>query len=1032
MDDIATSRVGGTAADIAAPQRYRLLGEGLDAAEAARSRGDLTAALQIVTGLREDFPGLPAPFQRGAAILSQLRRFDEAEALLADGAGQFPVDLGIAIERAWVAHRRGEFTDAARRFARIRIDLPDHPVGFTGGAMALRDSGDFAGADALLREAMEVFPDEPGPVLDYAWVAQIGRDWPEAAQRWQQVRERHGTYSVGYTAGAGALRELGRVEEAAALLEDAAARFPDEAAPVVERAWFAQHRRDWDGAVQRWDEVRRRFPGQIAAYQGGSQALRETGRLEEAEALLAAGIDLFPGDAGLWIDHAALASRRRDWAEAARRWQAVRMRFPDHSASYTGAAQALREERRFEEADAILAEALRRFPRDPGVRSEYGWLAQLAGNLPEAQRRWQEMRERHPEHSVGYTAGAVVLRDQRRFGEAAALLIESIERFPNERAPLFEHAWLAIAQRNWAEAVARWERVRNRFPHETDGYLRGAQALSSLWQHDEAETLLSEGIARFPENHELAGEFAWLAYRRHELVEAGRRFGLMRERFPKVKTGYAGGALVLRDLFRLEEAEAMLEDAHRLFPDDAGIAFDHAQLPMFHPLRRQRNPELTLQRLGRLRQAFPDFENGYVQAIRYLRESERLDEADALAAVGAARLPNSPAIQVEYGNNARERADWAVAIERYSLAKDRFPQNPGGWVGLAASLSAAGRRGEAEAVLREATEHFPTVTAVFDEYAHIAARDDDWREALARWTAAQQRFPDEQSFAHRLYEVQLRLAESDTDPEAQAGPGLIVDQPPPKQRISDDDPRAAIRDLVMDFESLAGNMLGCEFGMFQREFGAEPIDLLRWADMTYDGIVFCLENRFEGVGSEEYTELFVNRENARPEYCTRDKRGFMFQRTFIYEDEMPYDRRWKQALRRLSYLKQLLMADLEEDNKIFVYRLTTRNLTPAEIDRLHRAMQSYGRNTLLYVRYADEAHPPGTVEFAAPGLLIGYTDKFKMSADGQLLASPPSASWLAVCRRAHELWLAAKATQPGDGAAAGSGGGLPAPGSTTG
>jgi hypothetical protein len=111
------------------------------------------------------------------------------------------------------------------------------------------------------------------------------------------------------------------------------------------------------------------------------------------------------------------------------------------------------------------------------------------------------------------------------------------------------------------------------------------------------------------------------------------------------------------------------------------------------------------------------------------------------------------------------------------------------------------------------------------------------------------------------------------------------------------------------------------------------------------------------------------------------------------------------------------MADFEEDNKIFVYRLTDRNLTAPEIDRLHRAMQIYGHNTLLYVRYADEAHPPGTVELAAPGLMIGYTDKFKISPDGQLSASPPSASWLAVCKRAHELWVvnkAERADQPGN------------------
>src|SRR5258708_34310755 len=153
---------------------------------------------------------------------------------------------------------------------------------------------------------------------------------------------------------------------------------------------------------------------------------------------------------------------------------------------------------------------------------------------------------------------------------------------------------------------------------------------------------------------------------------------------------------------------------------------------------------------------------------------------------------------------------------------------------------------------------------------------------------------------------------------------------------ANDDPRAATRELVMQFESLGGTGLGCEFGMFQREFGAEPLGLLRWADMPYDGVIFALENRFDGVGAPEHTEIFVNRENSRPEYCTRDRRGFMFMRAFVYEDEMPFERMSMRALRRLAFLKEKLITDLEAGSKIFVYRLTDRNLGPAELERLHR------------------------------------------------------------------------------------------------
>ncbi|HEX6840444.1 MAG TPA: tetratricopeptide repeat protein, partial [Stellaceae bacterium] len=654
---------------------------------------------------------------------------------------------------------RGDLAEATARFARVRQDVPNHPAGFTGGALALRDGGDFAGAEALLDEAMQRFPDEPGPVIDYAWVAHMRRDWPEAALRWQRVRERCATYPVGYTAGAAAQRELGRLDDAAALLEMAVARFPAEPGPLVEHAWFANHRRDWQAAIGLWEAVRRRFPAQIAAYIGGAQALREAGRLGDADALLATATERFPNDPGVRIEHAALASRRREWLEAAGRWDQVRARFPDHPASYTGAAQALREQRRFAEAGAVLEEALQRFPGDPGVRSEYAWLAQIAGDWPEATRRWQEMRERHPDHAVGYTSGAVSLREQRRFDEAEALLAEALVRFPGERVPLVEHAWLATSRRDWALAARRWEEVRRRHPELAEGYLRGAQALATMWQHEAAETLLAEGMTRFPQEGAFATEYAWIAYHRHEFEDAVRRFAELRDRFPAIIAGYTGGAMALRNLFRLGEAEALLEEAARRFPDDPKIPFEHAQLPMFHPLRRERDPEEALRRLAALRERFPDFEEGYVVALRYLREADRSAEGDTLAEAGLARLPDGAALVVEYSNNARERADWAEAVRRFETARSRFPGDPGGAIGLAASLSAAGRHDEAEQVAREATERFPSVPAAFNEFAWAAARRDDWAMALARWTEAQRHFPDEQDFAHRIFEARLRLAE---------------------------------------------------------------------------------------------------------------------------------------------------------------------------------------------------------------------------------------------------------------------------------
>jgi hypothetical protein len=104
-------------------------------------------------------------------------------------------------------------------------------------------------------------------------------------------------------------------------------------------------------------------------------------------------------------------------------------------------------------------------------------------------------------------------------------------------------------------------------------------------------------------------------------------------------------------------------------------------------------------------------------------------------------------------------------------------------------------------------------------------------------------------------------------------------------------------------------------------------------------------------------------------------------------------------------MRRKLIDDLENGSKIFVYRVPDRVLAPDELRRLRRAMESYGDNTLLYVRLAKPSHPPGTVEQVEDGLMVGYIDRFEVKPDGALTAPNP-AGWLAVCERAHELWSA--------------------------
>jgi hypothetical protein len=303
-------------------------------------------------------------------------------------------------------------------------------------------------------------------------------------------------------------------------------------------------------------------------------------------------------------------------------------------------------------------------------------------------------------------------------------------------------------------------------------------------------------------------------------------------------------------------------------------------------------------------------------------------------------------------------------------------------------------------VLLDAMSLFPDELQPFFDYARVAEARGKWSEALARWREAQRRFPDEAEVVRRIFEANLRVLEVETPaklaPDKEAS--FI-----PVNAANEGDGLIAPQDLVMRFESLGGSGHGCEFGIFQRELGAEPLGLLRWADLGQDHLAAALEAEFDGVGESENTELFVPPTSKPPEYWTKDRRYWMAMRTFVPADDLPEEKRRERVCRRLQFLKRKLIEDLRSGDKVFVFKVIKRNLLSAELDRIHRAMRRYGDNTLLYVRYEDAEHPNGTVEIAKPGLMIGYIDHFCFSPDNVNLGMPIH-SWLRLCTKVHELW----------------------------
>ena len=736
-------------------------------------------------------------------------------------------------------------------------------------------------------------------------------------------------------------------------------------------------------------------------------------------------------------------------------WAVLRHHFPEQEGPYRHAIEALITRGRLDEAEPLLAEAMRRFAAAPWPHLVRVALARERGDLAEACAVADHAGQLFPAEPVRCRKDIALLRAKQRFAEAIARLEEARRWYPGDRWPLVDGAWIARQAQDSESALRFAELLRTQFPDEAAGYLVGLFSLRQTGRLDAAEAVLFEAVVRFPAADWPLIEGAWLAQRRAAWGDAVGRAAELRTRLPAEQAGYQIGAFALVQERRYAEAEAVLCQAmERIEPQQPWLMAEYARLA-----QRRGDWDEAERRWALFRARFPDQPEGFSGHADALRQAARLEQAEAVATEGVRRFPRSAEIAVAHARVAVDRRDWYVAFRRWQAARPRFPDRPEIAAGLGMALQFLRRLDEAEAALDEAKARFPHDHDVAIAHAGIAAARYNWPEAHRRWQAVLGRYP-QNATAQVGLGVALRelgrLDEADQVlgdalrsfpthqplvfgyvwvaikrrdwPEALRRCELIrerfgetdaylrtrgyalataqidrldahlsapeIDGMPDDAAMARPGPGAAADTSPADL-LMRFESLGenCEFGFVQRHVGAEPLGLLRWASTPTQHLLTLLRTRFEGVGQPEFTQLYTE---VNGEFWVMDPRYDLRTHTFVFEQGFSDEQKTRfqqQMAARFRFLRKKLLEDLEDGTKIFVLR--SQDALPHEtIEAVYAAVAAYGPNWLLHVRLADPLHAAGTLERLHDRLMVGYI----------ATALPlDHAGWQQVCSNAHAL-----------------------------
>jgi hypothetical protein len=114
-------------------------------------------------------------------------------------------------------------------------------------------------------------------------------------------------------------------------------------------------------------------------------------------------------------------------------------------------------------------------------------------------------------------------------------------------------------------------------------------------------------------------------------------------------------------------------------------------------------------------------------------------------------------------------------------------------------------------------------------------------------------------------------------------------------------------ELLTLFESIGDN---CEFGLFQRSFGVEPLGLLRFSTINLEPLIEGLETAFEDIG--DVSNIEPKPENDDDEWMIYETRYRLRFHSFVRASEMTRDTVKAREHKKLRYLRDKFAEDLAD------------------------------------------------------------------------------------------------------------------------
>lgn len=266
-----------------------------------------------------------------------------------------------------------------------------------------------------------------------------------------------------------------------------------------------------DSTFAEVERTARAHPNSAEAWNHYGEALARERRFVEAQQAFAKALRHAPRDKNI-LYHAALAyAWSGDYAEAARRYRELLARYPQDHTIRIDYGQVLAWDRKFAEARAQYGLVLKFRPRHVEALRHLGMLTAWEVQYEEALRLLDQALAVEPRNPDLLADRGEVLSWKGDLPAAAKSYEQALLVTPKRAALLLKLAHVYAWQGRTRPARETYEKVIALDPQNVDARIGLARVYLDNHQFRDAERILSESLARFPDDPRLGKELTALA-----------------------------------------------------------------------------------------------------------------------------------------------------------------------------------------------------------------------------------------------------------------------------------------------------------------------------------------------------------------------------------------------------------------------------------------------------------------------------------------------------------------------------------------